>query len=124
MNQPSARAGRVKLQQLYLGLVCASVLWSSTASSSDLKIVLLDERDQETVARTLPIGEGFGELKWGISVEGAQKVHSDLREDDSSLYTKYYKGKDETWLVSDKRRLVIGEHLMDETRYTESRIIQ
>lgn len=72
--------------------------------------------------RNLPLAEGFGALRWGISVEAARMVCPDLREENSKIYNQYVKGKrgpDGVYAhyLRENEDLKVGGHTMDEIKY-------
>jgi hypothetical protein len=96
----------------------------SDVSASDISMLpRLDMFNPVRFSENLPIGEGFGALKWGILLEQAMQIYPDLREENTETYNKYVKGKKSVLggVVADFFRsnevLKAGGHQPDKVKY-------
>ena len=94
---------------------------ASVVLSSDL--LVYDIVAPARTARNLPLSEGFGALNWGTSIEEAQRIYNDLREDDSPIYKQYIKGGKENSaeFIREKEDLTVGGYRMDSVSYSFER---
>lgn len=96
----------------------------SDVSASDITVLpRLDMFNPARFSENLPLGEGFGALKWGITLEQAMQIYPDLREENTKTYNEYVKGKEsslggvESEFLRGNEILKAGGHKPDKVRY-------
>lgn len=108
---------RVLLFIFLLFLLIPAVFLSASADQT-VRDIFGPLRDESN----LLISDGFGALKWGVSVEEAQKLYPDLREDNSKIYNQYTRGKKgpdgvRAHYLRKNENLKVGGHSADSIKY-------
>jgi len=109
----------MKRVRTYVFFFLAFLLSPSVSFSAGADLAVNDTFGPTRNERNLPIADGFAALKWGASIEEAQRTYTDLREYNSRAYNQYIKGgKDNAaWFVREKENLTVGGHSMNSIEY-------
>jgi len=103
----------------YLFFFLAFLASSSVTVSAGADLLANEIFGPTKSERNLPIVEGFSALKWGTSLEEANRTYTDLQEYNSRSYNQYVKGgkANAAWWVREKENLTFGGHRMESITY-------